>query len=61
MRVFMRLYFHPRMRAACTVQLRAASATLLFCCVIVLHRSKTSALNLEIRIYTSLGYFSKAG
>ncbi len=55
---FMCLYFHPRMRAACTAQLRA---TLLFCCVIVLHRSKTSALNLELRIYTSLGYFSKAG
>lgn len=66
MRVFMRLHFHPRMRAACTVQLQAASATLYYSVVIVLHRSKQAvrpqqnlALNLELRIYKSLGYFAE--
>lgn len=40
--------------------------SLLFCCVIVLHRSKQAvrpqqnlALNLELRIYKSLGYFAE--
>lgn len=55
--VFMRLHFHPRMRAGCIVQLQAVSATLylLFCCVISLNLCKTSSKtlaksNLELHI-----------